>query len=71
MDVDVSLEELPVYQDRSVKLGRQALPYLLKAHGIKPDDAVVIEALMGVYYLLNEMDQYNSYKKKSEELKGK
>jgi len=68
MDVDISLEELPVYQDRSVKLGRQALSYCLKAHAIKPDDKVVVEALAGIYYLLNETDKHNEFKKKLEAL---
>jgi len=66
MDVDVSLEELPVYQDRSVKLGRQALSYCLKAHSIKPDDKVVVEALAGIYYLLNETEKHNEFKQKLE-----
>jgi len=68
MDVDISLEELPVYQDRSVKLGRQALSYCLKAHALKPDDKVVVEALAGIYYLLNETDKHNEFKKKLEAL---
>lgn len=68
MDVDISLEELPIYQDRSVKLGKQALSYCLKAHAIKPDDKVVVEALAGIYYLLNETEKHNEFKKKLEEL---
>lgn len=68
MDVDVSLEELPLYQDRSVKLGKQALSYCLKAHALKPDDKVVVEALAGIYYLLNETEKHNEFKKKLEEL---
>lgn len=68
MDVDVSLEELPIYQDRSVKLGKQALSYCLKAYSIKPTDKVVVEALTGIYYLLNETDKHNEFKKKLEEL---
>ncbi len=68
MDADVSLEELPLYQDRSVKLGKQALSYCLKAHALKPDDKVVVEALAGIYYLLNETEKHNEFKKKLEEL---
>jgi len=68
MDVDVPLDELPIYQDRSVKLGRQALSYCLKAHASKPDDKVVVEALAGIYYLLNETEKHNEFKKKLEEL---
>jgi tetratricopeptide (TPR) repeat protein len=66
MDVDISLEELPMYQDRSVKLGKQALSYCLKAHALKPDDKVVVEALAGIYYLLNETEKHNEFKKKLE-----
>lgn len=68
MDVDISLEELPMYQDRSVKLGKQALSYCLKAHALKPDDKVVVEALAGIYYLLNETEKHNEFKKKLEVL---
>lgn len=68
MDADISLEELPIYQDRSVKLGKQALSYCLKAHTLKPEDKVVVEALAGIYYLLNETEKHNEYKKKLEAL---
>lgn len=66
MDVDISLEELPLYQDRSVMLGKQALSYCLKAHALKPEDKVVVEALAGIYYLLNETEKHNEFKKKLE-----
>ena len=68
MDYDVPLDQLPVYQDNSVKLGKQALPYLLKANQINPSDKSVIEGLAGIYYLLNETDKYNEYKKRFEEM---
>lgn len=66
MDVDISLEELPLYQDRSVQLGKQALSYCLKAHALKPEDKVVVEALAGIYYLLNETEKHNEFKNKLE-----
>ncbi len=68
MDYDVPLDQLPVYQDQSVKMGQQALPYLLKAHQINPVDKSVIEGLAGIYYLLNNTEKYNEYKKKFEEM---
>jgi hypothetical protein len=67
MDYDVPLDQLPVYQDKSIKLGQQALPYLLKAHQIDAKDCSVIEGLMGIYYLLNDTEKYNEYKRKFEE----
>ncbi len=68
MDYDVPLDQLPVYQDQSIKLGKQSLPYLLKAHEINPNDKSVIEGLAGIYYLLNDTEKYNEYKKKFEEM---
>jgi tetratricopeptide (TPR) repeat protein len=68
MDYDVPLDQLPVYQDQSIKLGQQSLPYLLKANQINPSDKSVIEGLAGIYYLLNDTEKYNEYKKKFEEL---
>jgi tetratricopeptide (TPR) repeat protein len=68
MDYDISLDQLPLYQDNSVKLGKQALPYLLKANQINPADKSVIEGLAGIYYLLNETDKYNEYKKRFDEM---
>lgn len=68
MDYDVPLDQLPVYQDQSVKLGQQALPYMLKAHELNPKDKSVVEGLAGIYYLLNETEKHNEYKKKLEEL---
>ncbi|MEO8761193.1 MAG: hypothetical protein ABI388_07735 [Bacteroidia bacterium] len=68
MDYDVPLDQLPIYQDNSVKLGKQALPYLLKASQINPADKAVVEGLAGIYYLLNETDKYNEYKKRFDEM---
>ena len=68
MDYDVPLDQLPVYQDQSVKMGQQALPYLLRAHQINPTDKSAIEGLAGIYYLLNNTEKYNEYKKKLEEM---
>ena len=68
MDYDVSLDQLPIYQDNSVKLGKQALPYLLKASQINPSDKSVVEGLAGIYYLLNETEKYNEYKKRFEDM---
>ncbi|HXB41378.1 MAG TPA: hypothetical protein VNZ49_12605, partial [Bacteroidia bacterium] len=68
IDPDTPLDQIDGIQDRAVKLAKQAKSYCLKAHKVNPKDKVVIEALMGIYYLLNEMEQYNYYKKLLEEL---
>ncbi|MGZ3864247.1 MAG: hypothetical protein ACXVPN_13695 [Bacteroidia bacterium] len=64
MDYDIPLDQLPVYQDQSVKLGQQALSYCLKAHELNPEDRAVTEALAGIYYLLNDNEKHNEFKKK-------
>ncbi|MBS1646195.1 MAG: hypothetical protein JST67_02515 [Bacteroidetes bacterium] len=69
MDYDIPLDQLPIYQDNSIKLGKQALPYLLKAIKANTSDKAVLEGLAGVYYLLNETEKYNEYKRKSDEIK--
>ena len=68
MDYDIPLDQLPIYQEQSIKLGQQALSYCLKAHDIEPKDRAVVEALAGIYYLLNDNDKHNEFKKKLEEL---
>ena len=68
MDYDVPLDQLPVYQDQSVAFGKKALPYLIKANEINPADKAVVEGLAGIYYLLNDSEKYNEYKKKFEEM---
>lgn len=68
MDYDIPLDQLPIYQDQSVKLALQALSYCLKAHEIEPKDRAVLEALAGIYYLLNENEKHNEFKKKIQDL---
>ncbi len=68
MDYDIPLDQLPVYQDQSVKLALQALSYCLIAHELDPKDRAVLEALAGIYYLLNENEKHNEFKKKLEDL---
>ncbi|MFL5753959.1 MAG: tetratricopeptide repeat protein [Bacteroidia bacterium] len=68
MDYDVPLEELSNYQDQSIKYFKQALPFMLKAHQISPNDKTGIEGLQGIYYQLNDFDKSNEYKKKLETL---
>ena len=68
MNYDVPLDQLPVYQDQSVAMGKKALPYLIKANEINPSDKSVIEGLAGIYYLLNDSEKYNEYKRKFEEM---
>ncbi|MCG8578490.1 MAG: tetratricopeptide repeat protein [Bacteroidales bacterium] len=42
----------------------QALPFMEKAHEVKPEEAAVLETLKGLYYRFERMDKYNEVKAK-------
>ena len=46
----------------------QSLPFMEKAHEVKPEEAAVLETLKGLYYRFERMDKYNEVKAKLEAL---
>ena len=46
----------------------KSLPYMEKAHEVKPGDVAVLETLKGLYYRFERMDKYNEVKAKLEAL---
>ncbi|MCT4587326.1 MAG: tetratricopeptide repeat protein [Carboxylicivirga sp.] len=46
----------------------KSLPYMEKAHEVKPEEAAVLETLKGLYYRFERMDKYNEVKAKLEGL---
>jgi len=44
----------------------KSLPYMEKAHEVKPEEAAVLETLKGLYYRFERMDKYNEVKAKIE-----
>ena len=43
---------------------RKSLPYMEKAHELKPDDLMVLETLKNLYYRFEMMDKYNEVNEK-------
>ncbi|WP_430817467.1 tetratricopeptide repeat protein [Carboxylicivirga sp. RSCT41] len=46
----------------------QSLPFMEKAHEVKPEEAAVLETLKGLYYRFERMDKYNEVKAKLDAL---
>jgi tetratricopeptide (TPR) repeat protein len=47
---------------------RQAIPYMEKAHELRPDDLMVLETLKNLYYRFDMSDKYNEVDAKLKEL---
>src|SRR5690554_1038828 len=67
-DYSIDLEELSKVQDRTVKLFKQALPYMLKAYELNPKKKEILLALQGIYVGLNNKEMFNKYKEELLEL---
>lgn len=56
------LVEIDNIQNKSIEMFRMGEPYLLRAFEINPNEKEVIEGLTGIYYSLNEDEQYEYFK---------
>lgn len=59
------IEEIPLIEARAQEYFKKAMPYLEKAHQLKPDRIDVVEALTGCCYGLygSENEEYKKYQK--------
>ena len=64
MDVGTDLEELAKQEDVCVELFLMALPYVKKAYELDPQRRETLIGLTGIYYSLNDLEQYQKYKDK-------
>jgi len=55
---------------KAEELFRKSLPYIEKAHEIRPDDKMVLETLRGLYYRFNMMDKFEVVDAKYRSLTG-
>ena len=69
MDYGIDLEALSKKEEQCVALFLQALPYMKTAYDIDPTRKETLISLKGIYYSLNDQDQYDRYKKELEQLK--
>ncbi len=71
---DLSLDEYQkkgkAIKDQSKSHLEAALPYLLKAHEIKPDDAQTVEIIQTIYAELGQTAKSNEYKQKLDAMGG-
>ena len=56
------LEEIDRVQNLSIEMFKKGEPYLKRAFTINPNEKEVVEGLTGIYYSLNEDDEYNYFK---------
>jgi len=56
------LEEIDRIQNLSIDMFKKGEPYLKRAFTINPNEKEVVEGLTGIYYSLNEDDEYNYFK---------
>lgn len=63
-DVNSTIEELIENIDKSNTLFIAALPMMLKAYSINPESPEVIEGLAGIYYSLNDNDNWMIFQTK-------
>ena len=55
-------------QDECVILFKKALPYMLKAHKLEPENESTLIGLLGIYFSLNEKEKYQEIRKKLDNL---
>jgi tetratricopeptide (TPR) repeat protein len=68
IDHNTEIYELIRIQDECIALFKLALPYMRKAHELKPDHRKTLGGLMAIYRSLSENDQASTYQQLLEEL---
>ena len=68
LDVETSLEELAEKEDQCVELFLQALPYMKTAYELDPNRKETLIGLTGIYWSLNDLEKYQEYQKRLEQL---
>ena len=70
LDFDTPLDSISIIEDMAKKLFIQAKPFMHKANFEKPNCLKILEGLMGIYYSLNDEDNFKRYKALFEKLKS-
>ncbi|WP_185152700.1 hypothetical protein [Fulvivirga aurantia] len=64
---EIDILALSEFEDKSIELFEQSLPYMKAAYQVDPQDVNILEGLAGIYFGLKEFETSNKYK---EELKA-
>jgi len=59
---EADLDEIDRIQNLSIEMFKKGEPYLKRAFTINPNEKEVVEGLTGIYYSLNEDDEYNYFR---------
>jgi tetratricopeptide (TPR) repeat protein len=69
LDFDTPIDSIPIFEDMAKKYFTQAKPFMLKASK-SPNCMKVIEGLMGIYYSLNDEENYQKIKERFDKIKS-
>ncbi len=69
-DFDLDIVAVGLVEDEAVKIFEMALPYMQKAHDLKPNRKEPIIGLSGIYFSLNELDISEEFNKKVKSLEN-
>lgn len=70
LDFDTPIDSIPIIEEKAKKLFLQARPFMHKANVSRPNCLKIIEGLMGIYYSLNDDENFKKYKALFEKLKA-
>lgn len=68
IDYDTEIVELLMIQDECIKLFKQSLPFMLKAHEQTPERRETLVALMAIYRALNDYERSDYFRETLENL---
>ena len=61
LSFDEELTSFDQFEDRTIALFKDALPYMQTAYNLNPKDVNVVEGLAGIYNSLRDFDRYDRY----------
>lgn len=70
LDFDTPIDSIPIFEDMARKLFLQSKPFMLKASSKKENCVKVIEGLMGIFYSLNDEENFKKLKEKLDRIKS-
>lgn len=70
LDFDTPLDSISIIEEMAKKLFIQAKPFMHKANYEKPNCLKILEGIMGIYYSLNDEENFKKYKTLFEKLKS-
>jgi tetratricopeptide (TPR) repeat protein len=70
LDYDTPIDSVQIIEDWAKKLFMQARPFMHRAIKAKPNCLKILEGLMGIYYSLNDEENFKKFKELFEKLKA-